>query len=245
MKLTSTQRAKKSAEDRVEEHQAIHDILQQSTFNFPNLHCLSDYGSHISDFGTLPHYSTEITEALHKPLTNTYRHSNRVDAVEQVLDTISMDDALQMKELNLIAWSLDIRLRIDIQTLLGIEKGQVAPKSTRSPSVGRPVLRGRQAADSPPWASFASLASTLEIPSLAKKLGNYLRLNHPDLNLPPASEQVSRYRAHYYSTLSVPGMQFQGDGELIHQVWWTRKRSFRQRVERRADWVWVHQRGLW
>ena len=177
--LTSKQQAKKSAEDQVEKQHAIHKILQQSTFNFSKLHYLSLYGSEISLFKRLPQYYTQITESLYKPLKDAYRSSNRVDVVGQVLDTISRDDALQIEESNLIAYSRDIRLPIDIQTLLGIEKCKVASVSTQSPSVGRPVCRGRQAADSPAGASLASLATALEIPSLAEKFGNYSRLNHP------------------------------------------------------------------
>ena len=129
-KLNLTQQAKKRTVDRVENQETIYNILQQSIFNFPKLNYLSHYGCQISDFGTFPQYSNEITKALHKPLNDAYRRSNRVDAVEQVLDSISRDDALQMKELNLIAWSRDIKLPIDIQTLLGIGKGKVAPEST-------------------------------------------------------------------------------------------------------------------
>ena len=99
----STQRAKQSAEDREERQQAVHNRLQQATFNFPKLHLLLYYGSHVVDFGTLPQYSTEITEALNKTLKDAYRRSNRVDAVEQILDIISRDYAIRMKELNLIA----------------------------------------------------------------------------------------------------------------------------------------------
>ncbi|KAF8432002.1 hypothetical protein BGX38DRAFT_1103357, partial [Terfezia claveryi] len=76
---------------------AVHEILQQGTFNFPKLHLLSHYGSQIVDFGTLPQYSTEITEALHKPLKDAYRRSNRVDAAEQILDSISRDYAIRMR----------------------------------------------------------------------------------------------------------------------------------------------------
>ncbi|KAF8433853.1 hypothetical protein BGX38DRAFT_1101642, partial [Terfezia claveryi] len=75
-KLTATQRAKKGADHREERQQAVHEILQQGTFNFPKLHLLSHYDSQIIDFGTLLQYSTEITEALHKPLKDAYRWSN-------------------------------------------------------------------------------------------------------------------------------------------------------------------------
>ena len=83
----------------------MHDILQQGTFNFPKLHLLTHYDSQIKDFGTLPQYYMEITEAFHKPLKEAYRRSNQVDAMEQILDTISRDYAIRMRELNLIAWS--------------------------------------------------------------------------------------------------------------------------------------------
>ena len=101
--LTSTQGGKRSAEDREKRHQAVHNRLQQATFNFPKLHLLSHYGSQVVDFWTLPQYSTEITEALHKPLKDAYRRSNRVDAVELILDMFSRDYAIRMRELNLIA----------------------------------------------------------------------------------------------------------------------------------------------
>ena len=100
--LTSTQRAKRNAEERDKRQQVVHNRLQQATFNFPKLHLLSHYGSQVVDFGTLPQYSTEITQALHNPLKDAYRRSNRVDGVEQILDIISMDYAICMRELNLI-----------------------------------------------------------------------------------------------------------------------------------------------
>jgi len=67
------------------------------------MHLLSHYSSQIKDFGNLPQYSTEITEALHKPLKDAYRRSNRVEAAEQILDMITRDHALRMRELNIQA----------------------------------------------------------------------------------------------------------------------------------------------
>jgi len=60
----------------------VQDVLAQAEFNFPKMHLLSHYSSQIKDFGNLPQYSTEITEALHKPLKEAYRRSNRVEAAE-------------------------------------------------------------------------------------------------------------------------------------------------------------------
>jgi len=92
----------------------VHDILQQGTFKFPNLHLLTHYHSQIKNFGILPQYYTEITEGLHKPLKEAYRHSNQVDAMEQILNTILRDYAIRMRELNLIACSRDVKVPEEI-----------------------------------------------------------------------------------------------------------------------------------
>jgi len=117
-KLTSTQQAKRSLEEQQERQQVVDDILQQATFNFPKMHLLSHYGSQITDFGTLPQYSTEVTEALHKPLKDAYRRSNRVDAAEQILNRITRDYAIRIRELNLIALSRDVKMPADVQKML-------------------------------------------------------------------------------------------------------------------------------
>ncbi|KAF8442651.1 hypothetical protein BGX38DRAFT_1075362, partial [Terfezia claveryi] len=58
------------------EQQVIQDVLSNAGFNFPKMHMLSHYSTQITDFGSLPQYSTKITEALHKPLKDAYRRSN-------------------------------------------------------------------------------------------------------------------------------------------------------------------------
>ena len=75
--LSAMQRNKLAVEDRQESAQVAQDVLVQAEFNFPKMHLLSHYSSQIKDFGNLPPYSTEITEALHKPLKEAYGRSNR------------------------------------------------------------------------------------------------------------------------------------------------------------------------
>lgn len=237
-KLTATQRAKRSAQDRQERQQVVYDILQQATFNFPKIHLLSHYSSQIRDFGALPQYSTEITEALHKPLKDAYRRSNRVDAAEQILDTVSRDFAIRMRELNLVAWSRDIKFPAEILRVLDPTPDAQDPLKR----IQRPTLGGIQDADSPSGTPLSKIASILELPSLTDRFLDYLKLNTPDNRPVPDAERVSNYRTHYYNTLSVPVPQFQGDGELIHKIRWTGKRGFRQRGEARADWIWVRRR---
>ena len=86
------------------------------------------------------------------------------------------------------------------------------------------------------------LAVVLEIASLPQLFVDYLKLNVPNTMLPPALEEISNYRAHYYNDLSVPVTQFQSDEELIHVVRCTGNQEFRKWGKRRADWVWVHRR---
>ncbi|KAF8414856.1 hypothetical protein BGX38DRAFT_1077447, partial [Terfezia claveryi] len=79
-------------------HVFVADMLAQSTFNYPKLHLLTHYAEQVIQFGTLPQYSTKITESLHKPLKDAYKRSNRVDATIQILDTHSRDHAFRMLE---------------------------------------------------------------------------------------------------------------------------------------------------
>ncbi|KAF8419152.1 hypothetical protein BGX38DRAFT_1083833, partial [Terfezia claveryi] len=74
----------------------IQDVLCKADFNFPKLHLVFHYTIQIKDFRSLPQYSTEVTEALHKPLKDAYRRSNCVNAAEQILDTITVEHALRM-----------------------------------------------------------------------------------------------------------------------------------------------------
>jgi len=94
-----------ASEERQERQQVVQEVLSQGDFNFPKIHLLSHYNIQIRDFGSLPQYSTEVTETLHIPLKDAYRRSNLVNATEQILDTITREHALQMRELNIQVWS--------------------------------------------------------------------------------------------------------------------------------------------
>ena len=222
--------------------QAAHSILQQATFNFPKLHLLSHYSLQIVDFGTLPQYYTEVTEALHKPLKDAYRSSNRVDAAEPILDTINRDYAIRMRELNLIAWSEEIQLPPEVLEILDITKDSPSTTRRRATIICRPTLGDKQSTDNPNGDCLLSLSVTLGIPSLPERFLNYLKLNAPRVEPPLALSEISQYRAHHYASLSVPIIQFQGHQKLNHQVRCTGQRNFRQRSENRADWVWVCMR---
>src|SRR5437868_4541268 len=80
---------------------------------------LRHYAEQIIQFGCLQQFSREITEALHKPLKDTYRQSNKVDASTQVLDTHACDNAIKMLELNLCTWGKQLKYNSDIEDVIG------------------------------------------------------------------------------------------------------------------------------
>ncbi|KAF8432900.1 hypothetical protein BGX38DRAFT_1075676, partial [Terfezia claveryi] len=53
-------------------------------FNYPKLHLLMHYSQQVIQFGSLPQYSIEITEALYKLLKEAYKWLNRVDVTVQI-----------------------------------------------------------------------------------------------------------------------------------------------------------------
>ena len=175
--------------------QVAHSILQQATFNFPKLHLLSHYLSQIVDFATLPQYSTEVTEAPHKPLKDAWRRSNQVDAAEQILDTINRDYTIRMWELNLIAWSEEIQLPPEVLEILDITKDSPSTTRRRPTTIRRPTLRDELSTHNPIGHCLLSLAVTLGILSLSERFLNYLKLNAPHINPPLALSEISEYRA--------------------------------------------------
>ncbi|KAF8415574.1 hypothetical protein BGX38DRAFT_1074797, partial [Terfezia claveryi] len=54
-------------------------------YNFPKMHLILHFADQIAEYGSLPQFSTDICEALHKPLKDGYRRSNHVNAVPQVI----------------------------------------------------------------------------------------------------------------------------------------------------------------
>ncbi|KAF8415231.1 hypothetical protein BGX38DRAFT_1281439 [Terfezia claveryi] len=192
-------------------------------------------------FRTLPQYSTEVTEALHKPLKDAYRRSNCVNAAEQILDTITVEHALRMRELNMEEWSQGYRFSRAILDVIRRRRVEDLEETTiRARKPQGPILRGKQASDGPEGTPMQTLAARLGIGQLPERFFQYLRLNTPELvNL----EGVAHFLTHYYAELSVKVPEFQGEGKQTHNVQWTAQKAFRKQGQPRADWVWVRRKG--
>ncbi|KAF8460148.1 hypothetical protein BDZ91DRAFT_785483 [Kalaharituber pfeilii] len=106
---TATVRNLKKKESLVEWQHLVKEILEQkSHFNFPKIHLISHFSDQISKYGSLPQYSTEICESLHKQLKQAYHRSNKVDAMPQILQTYTRSHAFAMRDKNISAWSKEL-----------------------------------------------------------------------------------------------------------------------------------------
>ena len=155
------------------------------------------------------------------------------------MDTIKRDYAIRMQESNLIAWSEEIQLPPEVLEILDITKDSPSTTRRRATIIRRPTLGDKKSTDNPSSNCLLSLAVALGIPSLPERFLNYLKLNAPRVEPPLTLSKISQYRAHHYVRLTIPVIQFQGDEKHNHQLGWIGQRSFRQRGQNRADWVWV------
>jgi len=85
---TSSKHWKIMQELQLETQELVHDVLtSRANYNFPKMYLISHFADQISKYGSLLQYSTEICEALHKPLEDAYRRSNHINAMPQIIRT--------------------------------------------------------------------------------------------------------------------------------------------------------------
>jgi len=106
MGLSAAQRVRLVKDDQEERAYRISQALEEdSHFNFPKLHLLSYYADQIAQYGSLPQYSTEICEASHKPLKDTYHRSNHIDSIPQIIDSYTREHNFAVREMNMALWA--------------------------------------------------------------------------------------------------------------------------------------------
>ena len=66
-------------------------------------------------------YSIDVMEALHKPLKDAYRRFNQVNATKQILDTMTREHALQMREFKIEVCSCKFPVDCGILDLINIQ----------------------------------------------------------------------------------------------------------------------------
>jgi len=102
--LSMAQRAQMDNEDQLECRFLINQALEErSDFNFPKIHLLSHYADQISWYGSLLQYSTKSCKASYKLFKNSYRRSNHVDAIPQIIQGYIWEHSFVMKKLKMEA----------------------------------------------------------------------------------------------------------------------------------------------
>lgn len=103
--LTGVKRARVLQDEQEERAYRIAEALEDdSDFNFPKMHMLLHYVDQIKQYGSLPQYSTEICETLHKTFKDAYRRSNHVDSIPQIIQGYTREHNFAVHEMTLKAW---------------------------------------------------------------------------------------------------------------------------------------------
>ena len=78
------------------------EAVERAHFNFIKMHLLEHFGSTVQRFGSIPLFSTDISELAHKTqIKESYRRSNKNNAATQILDNYSRVHTFGMHILNL------------------------------------------------------------------------------------------------------------------------------------------------
>src|SRR5437588_5190696 len=78
------------------------EASERALFNFLKMNLLEQFGSTVQRFGSIPLFSTDISELAHKTqIKESYRRSNKNNAALQILDNYSHVHAFGMHILNL------------------------------------------------------------------------------------------------------------------------------------------------
>src|SRR5258706_5242904 len=228
----------KQTQVQLESEDVVNDILTEGAhYNFPKMHLVSHFADQITQYGSLPQYSTEICEASHKPLKDAYRRSNHVNAIPQIINTYMQGHAFAMREKNLEQWSQELEhIPADIQSVIHPTRpGIHLPRGT--PPEERTVkLQGR--IDTKMTYNLHTLEVHYQISDLQELTMIFLTQNS---YTPSYIYDLKHAPLEAFNTLQVPVPTFDNDGHVLHKLRCTGPDLFRQQ-EKRHDWVWVRRR---
>ena len=239
---TPSKRRKLTQDLRIEKEEMIHELLTENAhFNFPKMHLISYFAAHISKYGSLPQYSTEICEASHKPLKDAYRRSNHINAMPQIIETYTRSHSFAMRENNIAQWAKELEhIPADIS---GIPRP--TPLRIHIPpghsSILTKRLQGRMLSKT--IYNPATLATNYELPDLQALTIKYL-IHNTFKGFPNPDSDAARFinaPLEAFHTLQVPVQTFDNDGHIIHRVRCTGPNLFRK-TEKRHDWIFVRRR---
>src|SRR5947209_5894744 len=98
-------RKKVALEDREELASArVEEAVKRAHFNFIKMHLLQHFRSHVQQYGSVSIFSMDVSKLDHKvQIKDSYRRSNRNNAMLQILDNYTRVHTLSMRVLNISA----------------------------------------------------------------------------------------------------------------------------------------------
>jgi len=240
---TASPKARALAEDREERAYLVNQALvEDSHFNFRKIHLLMHWSDQISQYGSLPQFSTEICEASHKALKEAYRWSNHIDSIPQIIQGYSQAHSIAVKELEIEAWEVEIP---DIKERV---KSVLHPKQTNNVLIVKEgtrmfmTLRGKQLIKE--IYNIAHIAEAFMIPDLARHVKHFLEWNVCQAGVDPQSD-AERILLHAtveaYNSLEIPVLDQDVNADNTYKVQHLRvtgRKGWRG-GEPRRDTVWV------
>jgi hypothetical protein len=223
------------------------EAIENAHFNFIKMHLLEHFGSTVQRFGSIPLFSTDISELAHKAqIKESYRRSNKNNAATQILDNYSRIHAFGMHLLNLkgaIAEASGTLLRVikdnRVAEVLNMEINY-EPESrdlTQRCAIPKRLL----CSPDDTIQSVNDNADALGIPDLAACILRYAKNNGltGPKGLPEGLSELGNCSSQRYRMLRIPVPVFQDpDSYVNHNLRCTGSDCFRGGLARN-DPVWV------
>ena len=224
------------------------EAVEKAHFNFIKMHLMEHFGSTVQRFGSIPLFSTDVSELAHKTqIKESYRRSNKNDAATQILDNYSRVHAFGMHVLNLRAAIAKARVSLpevstapELEAILGGTEINSPGSATRITSNGTPPKRIMRSPDK--CSTIQEIEVVLGIPDLAARILKFAKNNrYAKLeNLPESVEDLYKISAQRFKMLQIPVPVFQDPDSFInHNLRCTSSESFRGAAARN-DPVWVN-----
>lgn len=247
---SATKRRKIARDDREELVSAkVEEATKRAHFNFIKMHLLQHFQSHVRRYGSIPIFSTDVSELAHKAqIKESYRRSNRNNAMLQILDNYNRVHTLAMRVINIAATlpeaptylekaRTDPEMKIFMDAILKADMGEssliktgVTPRRKL-----RSLIKGEMRVN------LSDLANDMGISGLPQSILNYAKLSGKNcLQRGCLSvHELQKLPVERFNMLEVPVPVFQDpDSYIMNKLRCTGERSFRG-CSSRNDWVWV------
>ena len=239
---TATQRRKVAHEDLEERASArVEEASKRAHFNFIKMHLLQHFRSHVQRYGSIPIFSTDVSELAHKvQIKEAYRRSNRNNAILQILDNYNRVHTLFMRVLNVRAAleevpealkqaksnpEMNVFFASTVEPLVVTANADIPKRRLRG------LVRGSR--------SLSKLARDLGICGLAESILDYAKSEDLEGIVQGIAEDCNAILTERFNMLEVAVPVFQDpDSYTMHNRRCTGEGLFRG-GNPRNDWVWV------